>query len=106
MIIAIFRNMMRVSGKQFEVRAALTAIEVDGREASPATIPAGAIIRLTSEVDIYSQLVEAAWWGHRFILIADDLISCAVEVPGMSTRAVRPVEIPRNRLRRGGPIYG
>ena len=80
MIIAIVRTMIRVSGKQFKVRAALPAIEVDGRATSPATIPAGAVIRMISEVDVNNQPVEAAWWGHRFILIAEDFIHCAVDV--------------------------
>jgi hypothetical protein len=94
--------MIRVSGKQFKVRDALPAIEVVGREASPGAIPAGAVIRLISDVDVHNQTVEAAWWEHRFILIADDLINCTVEIPGMSTEAIRPDEIPRNRLRRAG----
>ena len=81
MIIAVIRAMIRVSGKHFKLRAAITAIEVVGRRGSSlATIPAGAVIRLISEVDEDSQLVDAVWWGHRFILIADDLIHCAVEV--------------------------
>ncbi len=80
MIIAIIRTMTRVSGKQFKLRAALPAIEVDGREASPATIPAAAVIRMTSEVHVSNGLVEAVWRGHRLILIADDFIHCAVEV--------------------------
>ena len=45
MIIAIVRTMIIVSGKQFKLKAALTATEVAGREASPATIPAGAVNR-------------------------------------------------------------
>ncbi len=102
MIIAIVRTMIRVSGKHFRVREALPAIEVVGREASPATIPAGAVIRMTSEVHLNNALVEAAWWGRRFILIADDLFNCTVEIPAMSTPAIRPDEIPRNGLRRGG----
>jgi hypothetical protein len=80
MIIALVRTMARVSGKQFKLKAALTAIEVEGREASPATIPAGAVIRMISEIHVNSRLVEAVWWGHRYILIADDFIHCAVDV--------------------------
>jgi hypothetical protein len=41
--------MIIVSGKQFKLRADLTAFEVAGRKASPATIPAGAVIRMISE---------------------------------------------------------
>ena len=80
MIIVVVRTMIRVSGKQFRVRDALPAIEVVGRDASPATIPAGAVIRMTSEVGVNNQLAEAVWRGGRFILIADDFIHCAVDV--------------------------
>ena len=74
-------TMISVSGKQFKVKAALPAIEViDGRAASPVTIPAGAVIRMISEIDVNNRLVEAVWRGHRCILIADDLIHCAVDV--------------------------
>jgi hypothetical protein len=79
-MIILVRAMIRVSGKQFKLRAAITAIEVVDRATSPATIPAGAIIRMISEVDVNNQLVEAVWWGHRFILIVDDFIHCAVDV--------------------------
>ncbi len=72
--------MIRVSGKQFKLRAALTAIEVDGSKTSPATIPAGSVIRMISDLDANNQLVEAVWWGHRFILNADDFIHCAADV--------------------------
>jgi hypothetical protein len=48
MIIVIVRTMIR-AGKQFKPGVALTAIEFDGHEASAATIPAGAVIRVISE---------------------------------------------------------
>jgi hypothetical protein len=72
--------MIRVSGKQFKLRAGLTAIEVDGSRASPTTIPAGSVIRMISEIDADNRLVEALWWGHRFVLNADDFIHCAADV--------------------------
>jgi hypothetical protein len=50
MIIVIVRAMIR-AGKQFKPGVAPTAIEFDGREASAATIPAGAVIRMISEVE-------------------------------------------------------
>ena len=43
----IVRTMI-ISDKQFQRRDALLAIEVDGRETSRATIPAGAAIRMIS----------------------------------------------------------
>lgn len=79
-MIILLRVVIRVSGKQFRLRAAITAIEVVGRATSLATIPAGAVIRMTSEVHANNGLVEAVWWGHRLILIADDFIHCAVDV--------------------------
>jgi hypothetical protein len=90
MIIAFVRAMIRVSGKQLRARAALTAIEADGRDASPGTIPAGSVIRLISGVDGDSQPVEAAWWGQRFVLSADDLVT--IYPPW---RLETPNELPR-----------
>jgi hypothetical protein len=90
MIIAFVRAMIRVSGKQLRARAALKAIEAEGRDASPGTIPAGSVIRLISGVDGDSQPVEAAWRGHRLVLIADDLVT--IYPP---QRLETPNELPR-----------